>query len=61
MRCQRWNELFEEYERATFERVTRSRENFGPSRATELETLNKEIARTLHELRDHETAHHCNS
>ena len=61
MQCRTWTELFEEYEKATFARVARSRENFGLPRVTELETLNKEIARTLHELREHETVHHCHS
>jgi len=61
MNCRTWNELFEEYEKATFERVARSRENFGSTRMTELEKLNKEIARTLHELREHESTHRCHA
>lgn len=61
MHCRTWNELFEEYEKATFERVARSRENFGSTRLTELEHLSQEIARTLRELHEHESVHQCHA
>lgn len=61
MTCRTWNQLFEQYEKATYDRVARSRDNFGATRSSELESLNNEIARTLRELREHEQVHRCHS
>jgi hypothetical protein len=61
MNCRTWDQLFEEYEKATFERVARVRGTLGAKRVEELERVNQEIARTLRDLREHEMAHRCHS
>ena len=60
MYCRTWDELYEDFEEATLNRVKQPKNCFGLRNPDELEQLNTEIARTLHELRHHEQLHRCN-
>ena len=59
MYCRTWDELYEEYERATRKRVAQAKSRPGFCDVSEIEKLNAEIAETLHELRAHEQTHRC--
>jgi len=61
MNCRTWDELFEEYEKATLKRVAQPKARYGARDVCELEKLNAEIAQTLRELREHERVHRCHS
>ena len=60
MRCRTWEELYEEFEKATFTRVAQPKNSMGRRDFSELEKVNARIAETLRELRKHEKTHHCN-
>lgn len=61
MNCRTWEELFEEYEKATLKRVAHTKDHFALKGKPELDQLNLEIARALRELHKHETTHRCHS
>jgi len=60
MYCRTWDELYEEFEEATLQRVRQPKNFLGSRDQNELERLNVEITRALHELRQHEQVHRCN-
>lgn len=60
MYCRTWDELYEDFEQATLQRVRQTRNCLGYRDPNEQERLNAEIARALHELRHHEQLHRCN-
>jgi hypothetical protein len=61
MDCRTWNELYEEYEKATLKRMERRTNRFALMKASDLEKLNVEVAQTLRELRKHEEVHRCHA
>jgi len=60
MFCRTWDELYEEFEKATLKRVAQPKNPFGFRDPTKVEQLNAEIVETLRELRAHEKTHRCN-
>lgn len=60
MYCRTWDELYEDFEQATLQRANQPKNVFGHRNPEELERLNTEITRALHELRQHEQIHRCN-
>jgi hypothetical protein len=59
MLCPVWNNLYEQYEKATLKRIASIRNNFLVSRSRDLELLNVEVSRALRELHEHERQHQC--
>ena len=61
MLCNTWNDLYEQYERASLKRVERSKRHSFATGQRELESLSTAIAVALRALREHEKQHHCHS
>ena len=61
MNCRTWNELYEEFEKATLKRVAQRKVHFAISDRPQLEKLNAEVAEALRELHKHEEVHRCHS
>jgi hypothetical protein len=60
MNCRTWDRLYEEYEKATLQRLARSKDQFGLRKpADRLEKLNANIVQALRELHQHELTHRC--
>lgn len=59
MYCATWNELYEEYEKATLKRVAQRKNRFLITDPCRLEQLNFEVAETLRQLHKHEQIHRC--
>jgi hypothetical protein len=59
MYCPVWHELYEEYEKAERQRVTRQKKQPVFAKHSDAELLNRTVTRKLQELREHEQEHQC--
>jgi len=59
MNCRTWDTLFEQYEKAAFDRMQQAKNRFLQRSFAELEAMNAEITKALRDLREHELQHGC--